>query len=296
MNLSYILIIYIIGCLIEVKINNEWRKLMKINENESISEILDKILLLEGGNKKKKKITFLEGTLYFFGVASGLIIVAFLCLMIYKNNVSVDSLISLLLAFFSIFISILFYFKSTDTSNKFYDNSYNFMKDISVTLGKIEERFGEKLNNINDKISHDTEERSKQLKSVEDDMKTIKGLSEKAKLSPEEKDIISEKLQKKEYETEVLKQQIKQLKVERRNLGNRHVDNYEVSGYIQQYLMYKIKALSESEIINLSTGNFKEISESFFMKLRNDDVMDLNTEEAYKMIKTAALNILNGIK
>ena len=28
------------------------------------------------------------------------------------------------------------------------------MKDISVTLGKIEERFGEKLNSLNDKVSH----------------------------------------------------------------------------------------------------------------------------------------------
>ena len=46
-----------------------------------------------------------------------------------------------MLAFFSIFISIFFYFKADETSTRFYDSSYKVMKDISVTLGKIEDRW-----------------------------------------------------------------------------------------------------------------------------------------------------------
>ena len=79
-----------------------------------------------------------------------------LCYSAFKSgfSFSLESILSTLLAFFSIFISIFFYFKADETSTNFYDSSYKFMKDISVTLGKIEERFGEKLNSLNDKVSH----------------------------------------------------------------------------------------------------------------------------------------------
>ena len=83
-----------------------------------------------------------------------LALVIALCIIFYKNQFSFESLLSLLLAFFSIFISSFFYFKADEASNRFYETSYNFMKDVSVTLGKIEERFGEKLNTLNDKVSH----------------------------------------------------------------------------------------------------------------------------------------------
>ena len=89
----------------------------------------------------------------FCGIAV-IIVISFLCGMMYKNNFSIESLLSLLLAFFSIFISVFFYFKASDTSNDFYDKSYNIMKDVSVTLGKIEAQFGEKLNNMNEKLGH----------------------------------------------------------------------------------------------------------------------------------------------
>ena len=46
------------------------------------------------------------------------------------------------------------YYIFIDITIFIYDSSYKFMKDISVTLGKIEERFGEKLNSLNDKVSH----------------------------------------------------------------------------------------------------------------------------------------------
>ncbi|WP_322521828.1 hypothetical protein SR882_02765 [Guyparkeria halophila] len=67
-------------------------------------------------------------------------------------NLTVDfpTLLSLLLALFSVGLAALFYFKATETSNTFYDNTYNFTKDIAQLLVKIESGFGEKLRNLDE--------------------------------------------------------------------------------------------------------------------------------------------------
>jgi len=60
-------------------------------------------------------------------------------------DLSFSDLLAIILALFSIAISLAFYFKASDTSNKFYDNTYKFTKDIGEMLGRIEVGFGEKL-------------------------------------------------------------------------------------------------------------------------------------------------------
>jgi hypothetical protein len=60
------------------------------------------------------------------------------------------SLLSLLLALFSVALAALFYFKATDTSNAFYDNTYKFTQEIAGLLVKIESGFGEKLTHLDD--------------------------------------------------------------------------------------------------------------------------------------------------
>lgn len=47
-----------------------------------------------------------------------------------------SDLLSLTLALFSISLSVAFYFKATDTSNDFYDNTYKFTKEVSEILGE----------------------------------------------------------------------------------------------------------------------------------------------------------------
>lgn len=61
-----------------------------------------------------------------------------------------SQLISLVLALFSIALSATFYFKATDTSNKFYDRTYTLTKDLFEVLGRIEERFGQMLAHIHE--------------------------------------------------------------------------------------------------------------------------------------------------
>ena len=61
---------------------------------------------------------------------------------------SFTDLLALLMALFSILLSALFYFKSSDDSTKFHNNTYIFTKEISELLGRIEAGFGEKLSNL----------------------------------------------------------------------------------------------------------------------------------------------------
>jgi len=194
----------------EIKVTSD----TNCHSDESISEILDKLLLLK---EKTNKPSFLRKTIYIVSAISIVAFVLLICLSIYKNNLSTESILSTLLAFFSIFMSVFFYFKADDTSTRFYDSSYKFMKDISVTLGKIEERFGEKLNSLNDKVSH-LDRESKQVSAEiedkqEDKDRIINELMEKANLTAEERAFYKKELERKDTEIEQL--QIYRMRAER---------------------------------------------------------------------------------
>lgn len=146
------------------------------------------------------------------------VITALIKLLISDINLAsleLSDILSVLLAFFSIGISVLFFFKASDTSNRFYDNTYHFTKDISEKLGRIEERFGEKLDTINednkrqmkyildskmvlDKVDQEKEElKTKQAERN----KLIDELIEKSKLQEEEKESFKSDLNR--YEEEI---------------------------------------------------------------------------------------------
>ena len=100
--------------------------------------------------------------------------------------------------------------------------SYDFMKDVSVTLGKIEERFGEKLNTLNDKVSHLSvakEEKTEELQNVEDEkQKVIDELLDKAKLNEEQKEAYLARLRDKEEEAENLRRQLRTIDFKYKNM------------------------------------------------------------------------------
>ena len=66
------------------------------------------------------------------------------------SGFSFNDLLALLLALFSVWLSVAFYLKASDTSNQFYDNTYKFTKEISELLGRIEEGFGERLRHLDE--------------------------------------------------------------------------------------------------------------------------------------------------
>lgn len=170
--------------------------------------VLNKLIELE---KSKRKSNPLKITICIVGGIGCIMVFAILCYSIVKSQYSMDSILSTLLAFFSIFISIFFYFKADETSTNFYNSSYEFMKDISVTLGKIEERFGEKLNNLNDKLTHldsISSERSLKIRDEQEDKDNIiNDLMNKANLNEEEKKKYKKEIDEKEKTIEQLKRE-----------------------------------------------------------------------------------------
>ena len=173
-------------------------------KDTDVMDILNKMLELE---KEKHKVSPINITICIVGGIGTVMLIGLLCYRLINTDFSLDSILSTLLAFFSIFISIFFYFKADETSTDFYKSSYDFMKDVSVTLGKIEERFGEKLNSLNDKVSHldsISSEKSEEIKEQKDDKdKIINELMDKAHLDEEEKKKYRQQLDDRERQIEI---------------------------------------------------------------------------------------------
>ncbi|TXX97341.1 hypothetical protein [Vibrio mimicus] len=136
-------------------------------------------------------------------------------------KMDVPTFLSIVLALFSVGLSAIFYFKATDTSNKFYDNSYKYTKDVAQLLVKIESGFGERLKKLDEgylsmkeeiqKIPsyslHDREHREAEIENTKRDLVAEK--EELEKINKEREEIISSLLEKSELQedqkTEILK-------------------------------------------------------------------------------------------
>ena len=100
-----------------------------------------------------------------------------------------SDLLALILALFAVAMSVAFYFKSTDSSNQFYDNIYNFTQKTSEILGRIEERFGEQLRHLDEgygRIESRFDGMSKSPDEIEEKVEETKGKEEEQKQKLEE--------------------------------------------------------------------------------------------------------------
>lgn len=103
--------------------------------------------------KETKKAQYPFGQLFSWIIATIIVIVMSIKILLSDFDFSqlqfgFTDLLSIILALFAVWISVNFYHKKNETSNRFYNNTYTFTKDISETLGRIEERFGEKLESL----------------------------------------------------------------------------------------------------------------------------------------------------
>ena len=133
-------------------------------------------------------------------------------------TLSTSDVLSIFLALFSVGLSVMFYFKSSDESSRFYQNSYEFTKDVSEILGRIEAGFGERLRHLDEgysglrerfdrfpfdkgKAAKEIKEEEKTLEKVEAEKNTIlEQLAERAKLEEQEKRVLFEQLNEKDAE------------------------------------------------------------------------------------------------
>ena len=204
-----------------------------------VENVLDKMLEL---GKERHKVEPIKIIICIFGGISALCFIVILCYRILiKTDISFESILSTMLAFFSIFISIFFYFKADETSTNFYKSSYNIMKDVSVTLGKIEERFGEKLNSLNDKITHldaiSSEKNAEIQEQKQEQDKVIQNLLNQTKLSEAEKQEYINQLNDYEKRIEELKAERALARSEAEMLRSKAYSDVGESHYISSVLL-----------------------------------------------------------
>ena len=219
-------------------------------------------------------------------------------------------LLSLLLALFSVGLSALFYFKATDSSNKFYDNTHKFTRDIAQLLAKMESGFGERLRNLDEGYTSmrgyfqvektssaagvDTkyfEEVKKKLEAENEEYKRtvnersviIDELIEKSQLDKTDKDEISKRLKDKEFEILEMQNEIKKLNsnITVARFKNKNVDANKMrlstkTGMDQYAMREVIKKIRTEEWSHMSSRSIRANFNSLIDNLHPAFLEDLN--------------------
>lgn len=252
-----------------------------------------------------------------WGVVKAFAVIAAISVISYKVSITpvnfvldFPTLLSLLLAFFSVGLSALFYFKATETSNSFYDNTHKFTRDIAQLLAKMESGFGERLKHLDEGYSSmrdylqtnrtsdiDTgasaklaEEKEQAERTLEEKAEIINDLLNKAHIQGEEKENILTSLKAKEDELENSRREISKLK---RQLSNEQVtlesENtlYTTISHIKSFTKRRvIEIIGGDNFLNLSAhaikNRFSRIKDSlpikFLYDLQKIGVVDENME------------------
>lgn len=218
--------------------------------------------------------------LIFFGVMS---------FKLFSMDLSLDikefgftDLLSMLVAFFAIALSVAFYFKATDTSNRFYDNSYTFTKDVSEILGRMEAGFGERLRHLDEgytgirdkfdklpfdsaKALEDIEKENQEIKKKEEEQrKTLEELAQKAHLAENEKTALFDHMSRISSELEESKIEARRLEKRLRTNEMRHGgDSFKV-------LEFLVRRIAEVRDPNISTKSPRAGHRYLFQKIRDN--------------------------
>lgn len=276
-------------------------------------------------NESKKNKSIKEASLFtWFKFIVGLL---FSGLIVYKLAVSdlafdfskfdFNILLSLILAIFAIVLSVAFYFKATDTSNLFYDNTYKFTRDISEILGRIEAGFGERLKHLDegytglrDKFDNSgfSEQNIKDTKKeIEKDEGKLKGeikerdkiidsLIEKAQLNENDQTEIRKQLKQKEKEISKQKQELNLLK-ERLRSESDDMEDINLSRFPNSVIRvlgnYIGTPSAVNTIINGDPARLAKYIKSPIGKLPEDDIFRLRK---FKIIDSKGDFTTYGVK
>lgn len=183
------------------------------------------------------------------------------------SELKATDILSILIALFAMGLSVAFYFKATDTSNSFYDNSYKFTKDMSEILGRIEAGFGERLKHLDEGYStmsrkfdglpygltkeqaeHKIEKEEEAIEKNEDErQKMIAELINKADMQELEKKEFLGKLEHKEKQLSMMRGRINELTNQVESS-----ENIEKKAHISNYLAHLMKKgnINPTDILN----------------------------------------------
>ena len=178
---------------------------------------------------------------------------------------SFTDFLALVLALFSVALSVAFYFKATEASNQFYDNTYRFTKEMSEILGRIEAGFGERLRHLDegytgmrdrlDKMppyggaTHsDVQKEEEEIRKREIEQKAvIEDLARKAKLADHEKRALFANLAQKSEELEQARIELRQMQESR--TGARRSEEIPPRRAVLRYVASKIKREVPDEVL-----------------------------------------------
>ena len=231
----------------------------KNKDYEMLKDLLDKQLEIE--RAKQKRTPAWKVVIYIFIGILTTGFFAFSCFMMYNQSCTMETLLAVLLSFFSIALSIMFYIQSEKSSSTYYMRSYEIMKDVSVALGKIETGFGEKLSNIKEhmaKIEIQKEEMEDKLEQGEREEKDIKTKITEPKISADERKKLVEELQEKTRENQELRNRLDFLQRRRRML-------------VEENSIMKEKMQNQENILNDIMMNKKFRNIIAHEKVVNDD-------------------------
>jgi hypothetical protein len=258
--------------------------------------------------------------LNWFFFITGIVLVLVTTYKIGTTNIVVDltrfdfnALLSLLLSIFAIWLSVAFYFKATDTSNLFYDNTYKFTKEISEILGRIEAGFGERLRHLDEwysglmtKFDNWGQERVTQEKIEEEQLKLRQEIQERnnilnkvieqSQLQQHEKEQIRRQLKDKEKEIQEKNLEISTLKNKLETESENTVDILE--GLSTQVLKFLINYIRKNDI----WGRISKLPISISVRRFKIDIENLDAVVSSHLVNAGIINIeeskftLNGIR
>ena len=239
-------------------------------------------------------------------------------------TVDFPTLLSLLLALFSVALAALFYFKATETSNTFYDNTYNFTKDIAQLLVKIESGFGERLRNLDEGYSSMRDslqnygskpddnvektkkkietEKSEMDKVVQERNQIIEQLIERSNLQQEEKSKITSELKEKEEELAEAQKELSKMnkrlfmeRIERKRLSkldielNSGVVDFTRSNVLRKIGLERILEAPRSYVTKRFNSLANDLPRGYIEDLEHEGFFDNGlTIEGYRMLKLLA--------
>lgn len=208
---------------------------------------------------------------------------------------SFTDLLSVFVSFFAIALSVAFYFKATETSNRFYDNSYSFTKEISEILGRIEAGFGEKLKHIDEgyagirdrfdqfpfdanKAKEDIEAEKEEIEKKEKEQNDLlEDLAKKAKLAVAEKEQLFRTMEKTHQELDLAKSDLRRMQ---RNMIKHENDNAvpSLKRRAMDYLIDKIhNEIPQDPKRPVTMKLIRDIFDNIRKELHHEAIDDLQT-------------------
>ena len=189
------------------------------------------------------------------------------------DKFSFTDLLALVLALFSVWLSVMFYFKADEASGRFYDNSYKFTSDISVILGRIEAGFGERLRHLDEgytgmrdafgrltakgvraeKEEEVVEEKEAELRSI------IDNLASRAAMGDQEKGELRDHLSKVSAELEHAKHELRRLhnRAPSTTREESEISPQDILRYVANHVLHTAEHVVSTE--NLSSSELREL-------------------------------------